>query len=76
MKHYICPECEDEGDIPKDSKIKFCGICAGDTGRDVYLKFLVANKSIQQTGNRPDNSESGTQISSQTVDGEILPPCC
>ena len=55
MIHYICPACEDEGDLPDDSPIKYCGICAGDNGRDVALRLrqVPANKPFQGTEKRP-----------------------
>ena len=48
MIHYVCPECEDEGELPDDSPVKYCGICAGDVGRDVVLRltFNAANQSM------------------------------
>ena len=44
MIHYLCPECEDEGELPDDdSPVKYCGICAGDVGRDVALRLTFFN---------------------------------
>lgn len=36
MVGYECPECGDAGCA--SSKVRYCGECAGDTGRDVILK--------------------------------------
>ena len=54
MIHYICPECEDEGLLPDDTKIKYCGICAGDVGRDVALRrtFNVADEPLDSDGKK------------------------
>uniref|UniRef100_A0A6H2A1F3 Uncharacterized protein n=1 Tax=viral metagenome TaxID=1070528 RepID=A0A6H2A1F3_9ZZZZ len=37
MIKYKCPECEDEGELPDDTKVVYCGICAGDNGKDVPI---------------------------------------
>lgn len=64
MIHYICPECEDEGDLPDDTQIEFCGICAGDVGRDVALRktFNVAN----------NGDDRATQPDGDTVENQTL----
>jgi DNA-directed RNA polymerase subunit RPC12/RpoP len=47
MIHYICQECEDQGDLPDDTKVTYCGICAGDTGQDAILIFSEVADSWQ-----------------------------
>lgn len=32
-----CPECEHKARVPMLSRVKYCGICAGDNGRDVLM---------------------------------------
>jgi hypothetical protein len=34
----ICPECEEDVRVSLSSTARFCGICAGDNGRDVAMR--------------------------------------
>jgi hypothetical protein len=40
MKYWECPECGDTGQLPDNSTARYCGFCAGDTGRDVAIRFI------------------------------------
>ena len=48
MIHYLCPECENEGELPDGSPVKYCGICAGDVGRDVALRLTFTERVVDQ----------------------------
>jgi hypothetical protein len=38
-----CPECGDEG-WTDEPRIEYCGICAGDCGRDVRMKVIARSE--------------------------------
>ena len=48
MYHFRCPECEysdeEAGSLATESQ-RYCGLCAGDTGRDVRLIRWIATES-------------------------------
>jgi len=43
-----CPECGDISWTSRDT-VKYCGVCAGDNGRDVSMRVL------QRRDDRPDD---------------------
>jgi hypothetical protein len=43
---YECPECEEVYERESDQKEElYCGICAGDVGRDVRMKCISIRPS-------------------------------
>lgn len=36
--NYECPECGDSGICP--ANVIYCGVCAGDTGKDVRIRHI------------------------------------
>ncbi len=75
--YFECPECgydSDEAGRLVRGTSSICPICAGDTGRDVYLKFrpATAAEMTESTGTqpaRPRPTDSGSPEDEHTNEG-------
>lgn len=41
-RRYACPECGVEGEWPASQRAPYCGVCAGDCGRDVRMRQVAS----------------------------------